>query len=79
MITQQQLGAKIKAFREELGLTQEYLAKKIGLSRQAVLAIESGKRGVEGIELARIAEVLKTSADFLLTEAESMQKVLGIA
>lgn len=68
MITQKQLGAKIRALREGFGLTQDFVAKKVGLSRQAVLAIESGKRGVEGTELAKLVEVLKTSADFLLTE-----------
>lgn len=68
MITQKQLGAKIRALREEFGLTQDFVGKKVGLSRQAILAIESGKRGVEGTELAKLVEVLKTSADFLLAE-----------
>lgn len=67
MITQKQLGAKIKAVRESLGLTQEFVANKISLGRQAVLAIESGKRSVDGVELAKIAELLKVTTDFLLT------------
>lgn len=78
MITQKQLGAKIKALREGLALTQEFVAKKIGLGRQAVLAIESGKRGIDGVELAKLAEVLKTSIDFLLMQAENISKSLEV-
>ncbi|APQ75690.1 transcriptional regulator [Clostridium botulinum] len=34
---------KLKQFREELGLTQEQLGELVGVSRQAINAIETGK------------------------------------
>src|SRR5258708_4051554 len=78
MITQKELAAKIKAVREELGLTQESLAKKIGVSRQAIIAMESGKRGVGSVELAKIAEAFKISIDLLIADKEVGNTVLDI-
>ncbi|MGB4437749.1 MAG: helix-turn-helix transcriptional regulator [Sedimentibacter sp.] len=34
---------KVKFFREERGLTQKELGEKVGVSRQAINAIETGK------------------------------------
>lgn len=34
---------KLKQFREDLGLTQEQLGELVGVSRQAINAIETGK------------------------------------
>ncbi|ABS40343.1 helix-turn-helix transcriptional regulator [Clostridium botulinum] len=34
---------KLKQFRENLGLTQEQLGELVGVSRQAINAIETGK------------------------------------
>ncbi|MBN3368420.1 helix-turn-helix transcriptional regulator [Clostridium botulinum] len=34
---------KLKQFRENLGLTQEQLSELVGVSRQAINAIETGK------------------------------------
>ncbi len=34
---------KVKRLREELGLTQKELGEKVGVSRQAINAIETGK------------------------------------
>ena len=34
---------KVKSYRVEASLTQEELADKIGVSRQTIIAIESGK------------------------------------
>lgn len=37
------LKNKLKQFRENLGLTQEQLGELVGVSRQAINAIETGK------------------------------------
>lgn len=34
---------KVKEFREKIGLTQKELGERIGVSRQAINAIETGK------------------------------------
>lgn len=73
MINQQKLAKKIKAIREGLDLSQEIFASKIGLSRVAVSQLESGKRGLEALELAKIAEVLGVSMDYLLQEERGVK------
>lgn len=40
------MGNKLKDKRKSKGLTQEELAKKSGVSRGTILALESGKSGV---------------------------------
>lgn len=39
-----EIGARIRAERERLGLTQQALAEKLGVQRQALLLYESGER-----------------------------------
>ncbi len=34
---------RVKAIREKRGLTQKELGEKVGVSRQAIIAIETGK------------------------------------
>ena len=54
----------IKERREELGMTQEELATKSGVSRQTIWALESGKsEDVLVGTLAAIATALDTTVD----------------
>lgn len=66
MLNKKQLGQKIRELREAGNLSQEEMAKKIGLSRAAISMTESGKRDLEALELAKIAQVFNIPADFLL-------------
>jgi len=70
MINKQSLGNKIKSLRESGDISQEDLARKIGLSRVAVSQIEQGNRGIDFLELAKIAEVFKLKTDYFLIEDE---------
>lgn len=51
-------GARAKARRLNLGLTQEQLARKARLSLNTIRNIESGRRGGEWKTLQRIAKAL---------------------
>lgn len=66
MLTQEQLGQKIKKLRGEKELIQEELAKFIGISRAALSELERGNRSLDALELAKIAKVFELSADELL-------------
>ncbi|MCX6746491.1 MAG: DUF4065 domain-containing protein [Candidatus Parcubacteria bacterium] len=68
MISQKKLGLKIKEWREGKSLSQEDLAKAIGISRVAISDIERGNRGTNAQELAKIAEYFGVSVDYLLSE-----------
>ena len=58
MFTQKQLGKKIKKIREKRGLSQEELAKLIGISRAALSELERGNRNLGALELIKMINVL---------------------
>ncbi|WP_437334271.1 helix-turn-helix domain-containing protein [Sorangium sp. So ce394] len=51
------LGVKLRDAREYLGLSQDEVAKSIGVTRSAVSLIESGQRRVDAFELKRLADL----------------------
>jgi transcriptional regulator with XRE-family HTH domain len=51
------LGAKLRDAREYLGLSQDEVARSVGLTRPAVSLIESGQRKVDALELKKLAEL----------------------
>ena len=55
------LHENIKTRRTALKLSQEYVAERVGVSRQAVAKWETGKSVPASAHLARLAEVLETS------------------
>ena len=60
------LGWRLQRARKSLSLTQEYVAKKLGISRSAVSQIERGKRRVSSNELDVLSIVFGISTDELL-------------
>lgn len=60
------VGARIKARREELGMSQGELAKKMGVSRQAISKAESHDGSITTAKLDKFAKYLDISSDFLL-------------
>lgn len=63
---ERRLAARLKSERDYLGLSQEQVAKVLGIPRAAVSAIETGRRKVSSVELARLAALFGTSPDRLL-------------
>ena len=60
------MGYKIKDFREALGMTQEELAQKSGVSRGTISALENGtERTTTTKTLFNIARALNTTVDRL--------------
>jgi XRE family transcriptional regulator, fatty acid utilization regulator len=58
-MTASPVGARIKALREQLGFSQEVLARHFGFNdRQTLSAIENGERRVTAEELVRASELL---------------------
>jgi len=59
------MRTRIKEFRARYDLTQEDLARRIGVRRETILFIENGKY-IPSLKLAHdIAKVLKSSVDEL--------------
>jgi len=61
-----QIGARIKRFRLKRGFSQAELAEKVGLSREAIAAYESGRVHLLDDMVARLAVALSISSDELL-------------
>lgn len=62
-----EMGQRIMERRKKLGLTQEALGERSGLTTQFVSYAESGKRAMRPENLMRMAAALGVSTDYLLT------------
>ncbi len=61
---------RVKEFRKQYQLTQEELAKKLGVTRQTIIAVENNKYNPT-LELAmRLARYLNTTIEELFTLEE---------
>ncbi len=66
-LSQQQIGKRIMELRKAKGMSQEHLAKSIGISRPSLAQIELGNRSVDVFELIYLSHVLGFSTDEFLS------------
>lgn len=59
---------KLKMFRKQSGMTQEALAEKLGVSRQAVAKWEKGESMPDLPSCIRLADLFGTTVDMLVRE-----------
>jgi len=57
-ISQQELGRRLRVAREACRMTQEAVARRLGVSRSTVAQMELGNRAVTSLELDRLAGLL---------------------
>lgn len=62
------IGGLLRKTREERGLPQEYVSKRMRLSRVALIEIENGNRALRIGEFLRIAVILRLNAREVLRE-----------
>lgn len=60
------LGARLRDARTYRGYSQEDVASYLNISRSSVSLIESGARGVDTLELRRLAELFECGVEELL-------------
>ena len=65
------LSEKLYELRKKDSLSQEQLAERLGVSRQAVSKWESGKAVPESDTLISISEYFNVSLDYLMKEDDS--------
>lgn len=65
------IGNRIKKRRLELGLTQGRLAHALGVTPQHISVVEQDKRALSLSSLAKLAEELGVTIDFLVTGKET--------
>lgn len=69
------LGARIRELRVAAGLTQESLGLEAGISRNMIIGVEWGRRGILAERLGDIADVLGVTAADLLIEPEAARNL----
>ena len=60
------LYERLREARKNLHLSQEYVSKIIGVTRTAIVEIESGKRKISTDELAKFSSLYQISVDELM-------------
>lgn len=73
------LGRRIRHFRESRGLSQEALAKLLGVSRPTLSLIETGERKVSADEIKRLADIFNISVDAFFDESKEPRVVIAEA
>ncbi|MGI6280158.1 MAG: helix-turn-helix domain-containing protein [Acutalibacteraceae bacterium] len=69
-----ELGNRVKARREELGLSQEELARKLGYkSRSSINKIELGVNDVSQSKIKYLADALQTTPAYLMGWSDEPQ------
>ena len=74
-----QIGIRIRAQREYLGITREGLCNYVSISPQFLSEIERGVKGVSAETLYKLCEGLGVSADFILMGKKSVSDVSEIS
>jgi len=75
-ITALELAGRIKTARENAGLTQEQVAKTLGLSRPGVSQLEQGVRSVSSLELEQMAELFGVAIGSFFAESATREETL---
>ena len=68
MLTLKQLGKKLKEIRQNLGFSQDFVAKELDVNRQAIIAIEAGTRKIDSFELFKLADLYNICVEDLIEE-----------
>lgn len=67
------INERIKNFRNQLHLSQEYVANFLGLNRATYTQMENGKRKITAEDVSRLSELFGVTADAILSESQMSQ------
>lgn len=66
------IGDKLKNLRKENSLTQEKLARKVGVTKSAIAAYENNSRLPSYSVLIKLCDILNVSIDYLLLDSKKI-------
>ena len=78
MLTQRDLGQRLKSAREAIGLPQQRVADQVALTRVAISQIESGHRAVSSLELMRLSRLYGQDMASFLEEKPVEKEALAV-
>ena len=67
-VSYQEIGRRIATYRSELGLSQEAIAKRMGITRAVLSKIELGQKAINAMELQGVCDALGLDVDALIAE-----------
>lgn len=67
------INERIKNFRNQLHLSQEYVANFLEINRSTYTQMENGKRKITAEDISRLSELFGVTADALLNENKISQ------
>lgn len=70
VFSKKEVGERVRALRQQRGLTQVQLAVALGVKQANISAIERGERGLTIHQLAKLSKALRVSADQILNGAK---------
>lgn len=65
-LNKKEMGARVRARRDALGMSREELAKKLSVTAKTIANIEYGEKGVTLKNLYKLKQVLGVSIDYLM-------------
>ncbi len=69
-IVRRKLAERLRDARQQRGLSQSFVAQRLGVPRPAISHIESGQRRVEAVELAILAEMYGRTVSYFTMPTE---------
>jgi len=70
------LGIRVKEFRQRLGISQEELARLLGVARPTISQMENGERKISAEEIPKLSKIFNVSSDILLGLKKEPEMVL---
>lgn len=64
----ERLSRRLREAREYLNLSQDEVARRVGIARAAISLIESGQRRVDALELSKLARVYQRPVSHFTSE-----------
>ena len=72
------INERIKKFRNQLHLSQEYVANFLKINRATYTQMENGKRKITAEDVARLSELFGVTADALLNENKVVSQPVAV-
>ncbi len=69
----EEIGKRLKELRDNLHLSQAYVAEQIGVSRSALVKMENNQRKVSSEELLLLARIYGVTTDYILEGDANLQ------
>lgn len=73
------IGERIKSLRTQLHLSQDYVAKYLGVSRSTVTQMENGNRKILAEDISKLSTLFGVSVNAMLNENELSQPAVVFA